>query len=235
MGFFGVGGSSVATPLLSLLGVPGLAAVTSPLPATIPSALAAAVPYLRRREARPRAAGWTLLGAVPAAVVGGIVAGRIGGPALLVASGVVLVVVGFRVVLPIDEAARVAGGRRRLDRRLLAALSALVGFVTGLLANGGAFLLVPMYLLVFGLRMRQAVGTSLLVVSALAVPTLLTHWSLGHIDWRVARLMLVGQLPGSILGSQVAKRVTGAGVARRAFGRFLIVFGVAFTISRVVG
>ena len=40
-GFFGVGGSSIATPLLSLLGVPGLLAVASPLPATLPSALAA--------------------------------------------------------------------------------------------------------------------------------------------------------------------------------------------------
>src|SRR4029079_14691349 len=66
MGFFGVGGSSVATPLLSLLGVSGFASVASPLPATIPSALVGAVPYLRRGEARPRAAGWSLLGAVPA-------------------------------------------------------------------------------------------------------------------------------------------------------------------------
>ena len=56
MGFFGVGGSSVATPILSLLGVSGLAAVASPLPATVPSAVAAAVPYLRRGEARPKAA-----------------------------------------------------------------------------------------------------------------------------------------------------------------------------------
>ena len=44
-GSFGVGGSSVATPLLSLLGVPGLLAIASPLPATIPSAVAAAIPY----------------------------------------------------------------------------------------------------------------------------------------------------------------------------------------------
>ena len=39
VGLFGVGGSSVATPLLSVLGVPGLLAVASPLPATIPAAL----------------------------------------------------------------------------------------------------------------------------------------------------------------------------------------------------
>jgi hypothetical protein len=65
-GFFGVGGSSVATPMLSLLGVQGLLAIASPLPATIPSALAAAVPYVRNRTFRPKAAAWSLVGGVPA-------------------------------------------------------------------------------------------------------------------------------------------------------------------------
>ena len=233
MGFFGVGGSSVATPLLSLLGVPALAAVASPLPATIPSAISGAVPYLRSGEARPKAAGWSLLGAVPATIVGGLLSDKVGGDALLVASGVVLVVVGLRVILPIEDEARDAGTRRRMNRPMLVAASAGVGLFSGLLANGGAFLLMPMYLLVFGLRMRQAVGTSLVVVAAMSVPTLLTHWSLGHIDWSVSAALLLGQLPGSVTGSHLSQRITGAGVVRRAFGRFLVVFGALFTIYRL--
>jgi uncharacterized membrane protein YfcA len=234
MGFFGVGGSSVATPLLSLLGVPGLASVASPLPATIPSAVVGAIPYLRSGEARPKAAGWSLLGAVPATIVGGLLSQKIGGPALLVASGVVLVVVGIRVILPIEDAAREAGTKRRMNRPLLVASAAGVGLFTGVLANGGAFLLMPMYLLVFGLRMRQAVGTSLVVVAALSIPTLVTHWGLGHIDWSVSAALLLGQVPGSVIGGQLAKRITTPGVARRAFGRFLVVFGVLFTVYRLV-
>lgn len=233
MGLFGVGGSSVATPLLSLLGVPGLAAVASPLPATVPSAVTAAVPYARVGDARPRAAAWTLLGAVPATVVGALLSQAVGGGPLLVVSGVVLVVVGVRVIAPIDDAARTVGTARRQNRPFLVATAAAVGLFTGLLANGGAFLLMPMYLLVFGLRMRQAVGTSLLVVAALSLPTLLTHWSLGHIDWRVSAALLAGQLPGGWMGSQLSKRITGVGVARRAFGRFLIAFGFLFTVYRL--
>ena len=45
LGLFGVGGSSFATPVLSLLGLPGFAAVASPLPATIPAALVGAREY----------------------------------------------------------------------------------------------------------------------------------------------------------------------------------------------
>ena len=234
MGFFGVGGSSVATPALSLLGVPGLAAVASPLPATIPAAIVGAVPYVRRKEARPRAAGWSLVGAVPATIAGAFMSKWIGGPALVLASGIVLVAVGIRVLMPIHDAMREAGERRRLNRPVLVAASAAVGLFSGLLANGGAFLLMPMYLLMFGLRMRQAVGTSLLVVAGMSLPNLGAHWALGHIDWSVSLALFAGQVPGSVVGGQLAKRITGVGVARRAFGIFLIIFGTLFTIYRVV-
>jgi hypothetical protein len=233
LGIFGVGGSSVATPILSLLGVPGLAAVASPLPATIPGALIAAIPYLSEKESRVRAAAWSLAGGVPATIIGALASHVVGGTRLLVGSGLVLAVVGVRVALPIDQRAREIGTRRRMNRPLLVAASAGVGLFTGLLANGGGFLLVPLYLLVFGLRMRQAVGTSLLVISVLAVPTLLTHWALGHIEWRIAIAFAAGVLPGSAVGGRIAHRVEGPKV-RRAFGAFLVAFGVAFTAYRLV-
>ena len=111
--------------------------------------------------------------------------------------------------------------------------AAAVGVFTGLLANGGGFLLVPLYLLVFGLRMRQAVGTSLLVVAVLSVPTLATHWALGHIDWALAGQFGAGMLPGSVIGSRLAQRAQGPKL-RKAFGWFLLVFGVSFTAYRLL-
>jgi uncharacterized membrane protein YfcA len=232
MGVFGVGGSSVATPVLSLLGVPPLVAVASPLVATIPGATMAAVPYVRSGDARHRAAAWSLLGAVPATIAGALLSRLVGGPALLVVSGVVLLVVGVRVLLPIEDAAREAGTRRRQNRPLLVAAAAGLGLFTGLLANGGGFLLMPLYLLMFGLRMRQAVGTSLLVIAVLSVPTLITHWALGHIDWGVAVAFTAGLVPASVAGAHLSSRLAG-GVQRRAFGVFLIAFGASFTVYRL--
>jgi len=231
-GLFGVGGSSIATPLLSLLGVPPLLAVASPLPATIPSALVAAVPYARRGEARPRAAGWSLVGAVPAAVAGALLSHAIGGPPLLVASGVVLVFVGWRVLRPIEDARRRAGAVRRKNRPLLVVAAAVVGLFTGLLANGGGFLLVPMYLLLFGLTMRESAGTSLLVIAVLTIPTLATHWALGHIDWPVAWAFALGAVPASAISGRLADRVP-RGRLRQSFGWFLILSGAAFAVYRL--
>lgn len=232
MGIFGVGGSSVATPVLSLLGVPPLFAVASPLPATVPAAMLGSIPYVRSGEARPKAAAWSLLGAIPAAIAGALLSPAVGGAALLVASGVVLVVVGIRVLAPIEDAARDAGTRRRQNRPLLVAVSAGLGLFTGLMANGGGFLLMPLYLLVFGLRMRQAVGTSLLVIAVLTIPTLATHAALGHVDWEVAVAFAAGLLPGSLAGAHYSDRLA-SGVQRRAFGVFLIGFGTLFTLYRV--
>ena len=232
-GLFGVGGSSVATPLLSLLGVPPLLAVASPLPATIPSAVVGVIPYVRAGEARPRAAGWTLAGAIPAAILGALASHRVGGPALLVISGVVLIVVGQRVLRPIDPSMRRRGTERRKNRPILIAASAGLGLFTGLLANGGGFLLVPMYLLLFGLTMRESAGTSLLVIAVLAVPTLAAHWSLGHVDWPVAGAFALGAVPASALSGRYAHVVAGPRV-RHAFGWFLIGAGTAFVAFRLL-
>lgn len=233
IGTFGVGGSSVATPLLSLVGVAPLAAIASPLPATIPGAVLGVLPYWRSGEARPKAAAWSLVGAVPTTIVGALLSGKVGGPALLVISGVVLVAVGARVVLPITDEAREVGTARRLNRPMLVGAAALVGLFTGLLANGGGFLLMPLYLLVFGLRMRQAVGTSLLVIAVLSLPTLVTHAALGHVDWWIAARFALGVLPTAAVSGHWSARF-GTGMQRRVFGVFLVTFGVAFTAYRLL-
>jgi uncharacterized membrane protein YfcA len=232
IGTFGVGGS-VATPLLSLVGVPPLAAVASPLPATIPGSLLGVRPYVKSGEARPKAAAWSLLGAVPSTILGAYLSKAVGGPALLVLSGAMLAVAGARVIMPISDAHRERGTARRLDRPKLVAATFAAGFVAGLLANGGGFLLMPMYLLFFGLRMRQSVGTALLVGSVLWLPSLAVHAALGLVDWAVSLPFAVGLLPMSVVGGHYSNRF-GAGKQRQYFGAFLVVFGVFFTVYRLV-
>ena len=81
--------------------------------------------------------------------------------------------------------------------------------------------------------MRQAVGISLLVITVLPIPALVTHWALGHFNWALAGEFALGQIPGSAVGSQFAHHVQGP-VIRRAFAWFLIAFGLLFTIDRVI-
>lgn len=102
-GIFGVGGSSSATRVLALLGVQDVAAVASPLPATIPTTLAGAWTYLRRRECDCKVAWWSLVRGAPGTLAGALLSRLVGGRTLLIASGVVVGVVGVRVLRPVTD------------------------------------------------------------------------------------------------------------------------------------
>jgi uncharacterized membrane protein YfcA len=230
-GVFGVGGSSFATPALGLLSVPGLIAVAAPLPATIPAAIAGMVAYVRRRQVEWSIARWSIYGGLPATVIGALLSKYVGGRALLIASGVVLAVVGVRVLLPMTEN-HVAGMARRRAAFVIPAAAA-IGLFTGLLANGGGFLLVPLFVMVLGLTMPESAGTSLVVIATLSVPTLLTHWALGHIDWAIALAFAAGSIPGATIGSRVAPHIPAAAM-KRIFGVLLIGFAIYFVIRQLV-
>ena len=230
-GLFGVGGSSFATPALGLLGVPGLIAVAAPLPATIPAAMVGMIAYVRRHEVEWSVARWSIYGGVPATVVGALLSKYVGGQSLLIASGVVLGAVGVRILLPLPEG-RLAGIARRRPG-LVIPVAAAIGLFTGLLANGGGFLLVPLFVMVLGLTMPESAGTSLVVIAALSVPTLATHWSLGHIDWPVAGAFALGSIPGAAVGSWLAQRLP-AEAMKRGFGILLVVFAVYFVARQAL-
>ena len=231
-GLFGVGGSSFATPALGALGVPGLAAVAAPLPATIPAAVAGMVTYVRRRQVHWPIARWSIIGGVPATIVGALGSRYVGGRALLVVSGVVLAAVGVRILFPLPDERLALQGRRKASFVVPAA--AMIGLFTGLLANGGGFLLVPLFVVILGLTMPESAGTSLVVIAVLSVPTLATHWALGHIDWGVAAAFAAGSIPGTAVGSRVAQHLP-AEATKRGFGVLLIVFAAYFIVRQVIG
>jgi hypothetical protein len=226
-GLFGAGGSALATPALALAGVPGVLAVATPLPALLPASLAGARRYLRSGNLDRRVATLAVAGGVPATIAGALLSSLVDGQRLVLLSGGLLLVVGARVLLPdpVGHDARCEARRQRGG--VVLAVAALVGLLTGLLANGGGFLLVPAFVLLLGLNATTASGTSMVAVGFLAVPTLLVHWQLGHIDWPVALVFGIGVLPGSLVGARLAERIP-AHRARRAFGGLLVAFAVWF-------
>ena len=226
-GLFGAGGSAVATPVLALLGVPGIVAVASPLPAVLPASIVGARRYIRSGNLDARTARLAIEGGLPGTVAGALVSGALGGHKLLLLSGVLLLVLGARIVLPDRRRSAARAAARRDNTGLIVGASFVIGVLTGLLANSGGFLLVPLFMLVLGLSARRAAGTSLVAVGVLIVPTLVTHWALGHIDWSVALLFAVGAIPGSVIGSAAAQHLP-MGVARRLFGLFLVGFALLF-------
>lgn len=231
-GLFGVG-SAFATPVLALIGVPAMAAVVGPLPALLPGSAAGAWSYSKKGKVDWPVARAALLGAFPAAVAGAIASRWVGGPVLLIASGLVLFVVGLRIVRPGVAVDPLVAARRRADTTFIVLCAIGIGFASGLLANGGGFLLVPLFLLALGLDMNEAAGTSLVVAAALTIPTLATHTLVGDIDWAIAGVFALGLIPGALVGGRLAPRLPTARL-RFAFGIILLGFAVWFLIRQFV-
>lgn len=231
-GMFGAGGSAFATPVLALIGVPGLLAVASPLPAMLPAAFLGARRYLRAGFLDVRIARYSVIGGVPGALLGALVSRWVGGDRLLVMSGVLLLVLGIRMALPDRSGAAARAVDRQGNVALVVVATCGVGFLTGLLANGGGFLLVPLFVLVLGLGTATAAGTSMVVVGVLTVPTLFMHSILGHIDWTVALGFALGLIPASFVGGRIARSLPDT-VTRVAFGSMLVVFSLWFLVHQL--
>lgn len=233
-GLFGVGGSSISTPVLRLaLGVSPLIALATPLPVTLPAAAVGGYVYARSGYVKWRVV--TVCGAagVPAVALGALATDIVSGSGLLALTGAFVAVIGVRMLWP-SELAHHEAHSHEASAILLVAIGAGVGFLSGLLANGGGFLLVPAFVLTLGMSTQEAAATSLITIVAFAIPGTVVHWALGHIDVRLMLLLSVGVIPSSYVGSRVGVLLKPR-VARTAFGALLTVFGIFFTVREIVG
>jgi uncharacterized membrane protein YfcA len=229
-GMFGKGGSAIATPLLAAIGVPPIIAVASPLPATIPGTLVAYRRYRGGGHSDPRIIHWSLAFGLPATIAGALVTHWIGGGFLVKLTDAIVAVLGLRIVLEQRRPTATApAGSPSVSAVRLASVAMAVGFLAGLLANAGGFLLVPLYLAVLHLPIKKALANSLAVASVLAVPGTIVHAALGHIDWRVAAVFGVASIPLSSLGARTALAMNPARL-ERVYGAGLLTLGVTLLI-----
>jgi uncharacterized membrane protein YfcA len=227
-GLFGKGGAALATPLLAAVGIPPIVAVASPLPATLPSTLAAATPYWKARLIDWRVVRWSVAVGVPATVVGALATRWIDGGSLVLATEVLLTGLGVRMLLrpgdPHEVVVEPDGFRSRV-----VLVAAGVGLSAGLLANAGGFLLAPLFVLVLRLGIKPSLATSLAVAMVLAIPGTIVHAALGHVDWTVTLVFAVTSVPLANLGARVALR-THPVVLERAYGAGLALVGAALLL-----
>lgn len=229
-GMFGKGGSSLATPVLAAIGVPPIVAVASPLPATVPGTLAALVPYVKRREYDRSVIVWGIAIGLPSTVIGAVLTRWVDGRWLVVATDVFVAGLGLRFLVAPRSSQRET---ERSNKAMWAGLTAAgVGLVSGLLANAGGFLLVPLYMAFLRLPVRKALGSSLAVASMLAIPGTAVHAWLGHIDWLVVVVFGMASVPLSAIGARTALRIE-AHRMERIYGGVLFTVGLAFLASEV--
>jgi uncharacterized membrane protein YfcA len=104
-----------------------------------------------------------------------------------------------------DVRLRPATARYLLPRLIPAGLA--VGGLAGFFGIGGGFLIVPALILATGMPLRNAVGTSLVVVTTLGLTTAASYALSGEVDWWLVAILLVGGVAGSVAGIALGKRL----------------------------
>jgi uncharacterized membrane protein YfcA len=210
-GAFGKGGAAISTPLLHALGVPAIVAIASPLPATIPSTLLASRGYARAGHVDRGVLRTGLIVGIPLTALGAFLTRWVAGEPLILATDAILLALGLRVLLVAHAAPQDVdedGDEHLLvSPRRTVGVVAVAALVSGLLGNSGGFLLAPLFMNVLHMPVRRALGTSLALAAALAVPGTIVHAWLGHIDWSLSLTFGLAAVPFATLGATVALRV----------------------------
>jgi uncharacterized membrane protein YfcA len=224
LGMLGGGGSILTVPLLVYVaGLDAKEAIATSLFVVGVTSAVGALSHARAGRVRWRTG--LLFGAagMAGAYAGGRVAEYLPGSLLLVAFGLMMLATAVAML----RGRRAPEGTVHTELPLLhvGLHGVVVGVVTGLVGAGGGFLVVPALVLLGGLPMGAAVGTSLVVIAMKSAAGLAGYLHSVQIDWGLALAVTAAAVLGSVLGGRLVGRVD-PDVLRRAFGWFVVVMGV---------
>jgi uncharacterized membrane protein YfcA len=232
VGMTGMGGGSLMTPILIILfGFDAKVAVGTDILHGAVFKSFGAVRHRMLGTVHARLALWMLAGSAPLSLVGVEVANSVGTSNMntlerlvggaLIAGGVGWLVKTF-ITGRADDAPFLLARR---DKVIAVAIGAVCGFVVGLTSVGSGTFFGLAMLLVYPLTAQKIVGTDMFHAAALLWVAGISHLLHGDVDTHAMAWLLVGSIPGVLLGSQLVIRVPERAL-RVAFGAILVLSGI---------
>ncbi len=239
LGLLGAGGSILAVPALVYgAGQPLSAAVPTSLLVVGITAAAAVVPRVRAGQVQWRIAALVGGSGIAAAFAGTAVNHALDPRVVLAGFAVVMVVAALRML---REQPDVGGDCALPDGRVnwrgclpkAVGTGVAVGFLTGLFGVGGGFLVVPALVLLLGLPMAVAVGTSLVVVTVNSAAGFAAHAGTAEVDYGLAAVFTGAAVAGSLVAARFATRLP-ADRLRRWFAWLVLAVAAFVAVQAVV-
>ncbi len=209
LGLVGGGGSILAVPLIVyFVGVkqPHLAIGTSALAVAANAALSL-IQHARAHNVVWRCGGMYAVAGVIGALAGSTIGKMMDGQKLLFLFAFVMIVVGLLMLRNRDAVAIENPVCVRENAPKVGAYGLGTGLFSGFFGIGGGFLIVPGLMASTGMAIGQAVGTSLVAVTAFGLSTAANYALDGLIDWPLAGVFILGGLGGSMMGAAVSRRL----------------------------
>jgi uncharacterized membrane protein YfcA len=109
---------------------------------------------------------------------------------------------------------------------------AIVGLLTGLVGAGGGFLIIPALVLFSKLPMKQAIGTSLLIIAAKSLIGFTGDLGKQEMDWTLLLSVTGLAIIGIFAGNALSKRVSAESL-KKGFGWFVLVMGIYIIVKEL--
>jgi uncharacterized protein len=238
VGMTGMGGASLMTPLLIIVfGISPVTAIGTDIFYAAVTKTVGGYQHLKMKTVHRGIAFWLAVGSVPSAIAGvwvieilqrsygedldKLVLGMLGGALLVVGIATLLRSFFFKDVI----AERYAMHLYR--RHIVAAVitGVVTGFVIGLTSAGSGTLIAIALIAIFRLTPQRVVGTDIFHAAVLLWAAGIAHWVGGNVDLVLAGNILLGSVPGVLLGGLLAVRAP-QGFLRRALAVVLVASGI---------
>ncbi|MCW2794748.1 sulfite exporter TauE/SafE family protein [Nocardioides sp.] len=240
VGLTGMGGGALMTPALIFLGVGDAATVvTADLTAAAVYKTGGAIVHSREGSPNIPLAKWLIVGSVPMALLGPHLLAGLVDPADV--DQVLKLCIGFALLMAAATYAlrlyvnlrrvRAGGPSGDPNPRIRPIPTVLVGALGGLLVGitsvgSGSVIMVALLMLYPGLSAVKLVGTDLVQAVPLVMAAAISNIYLNGLDWHLTIPLILGSVPGTIIGSKIAPRVPQSFI-RRGIVVVLTMSGVA--------
>ena len=239
VGMTGMGGGTLMTPLLILLfGVKPVTAIGTDIFYAAVTKTVGGWRHLRMGTVNIKLSLWLAAGSVPASVLGvwaiailqsrvgeekldSIVYALLGGMLLMVG----LITLARALILSDLIEEREDFELKRRHKIAAVAIGVITGFIIGITSAGSGTVIAILLIAVFRLAPRKVVGTDVFHAAILLWAAGIAHWVGGNVDFVLAGNILLGSIPGVIVGSHFAARAP-VGFLRTALGVVLVASGV---------
>lgn len=239
VGMTGMGGGSLMTPLLILIfGIQPTTAIGTDIFYSAVTKTVGGWRHLRMKTVNMELVKWLSLGSVPAAVGGvalvsvierhvgedrldSLVYAVLGGTLLMV--GIITLARALILRNLVDERDRFEVERRH--KVAAVAIGATTGFVIGITSAGSGTVIAILLIAVYRLAPKKVVGTDVFHAAILLWAAGIAHWVGGNVDFTLAGNILIGSIPGVVIGAALSSRAP-QGFIRTALGLVLVGSGI---------
>ncbi|HRP89369.1 MAG TPA: sulfite exporter TauE/SafE family protein [Edaphocola sp.] len=122
--------------------------------------------------------------------------------------------------------------KQKFNYPLILVEGSIVGVLTGLVGAGGGFLIIPALVVLSKLPMKEAVGTSLVIIAAKSLIGFLGDDFSVAFDWFFLLKISAFAIVGIFIGMALSKKIDGAKL-KPAFGWFVLVMGIYIIIKEL--